>query len=545
MTSAARYVHTLRHLRPVQVFGRLWYRARRPRPDLRPAPALRPQRAPYAEPLAPGPPLLAPDTVRLLNLERRCATPADWHPPGVSQLWIYHLHYFDDLNAQDSAARHSWHSAWLERWVRENPPGVGDAWQAYPLSRRMVNWIKWTLRGNELPGTCRESLAVQARWLRARIERHILGNHLLANATALVHAGLYFSGEEARTWYDIGLKILTQELREQLLSDGGHFELSPMYHALVLGDLLDLVNVSRAYDAAVPAAWPAACTQMQTWLDAMTHPDGEIAFFNDATFAVAARAAQTAAYAGRLGLASAPRHPEELTVLDASGYVRVHAGPAVLLCDCAAVGPDYLPAHAHADTLSFELSLYGERVLVNSGVSQYGNDGERLRQRGTAAHNTVMLDGQDSSEVWGGFRTARRARVHERSSSATPPPLSVQAAHDGYRRLPGRNVHQRRWLLDERSLCIEDRISGPFRSARAFFHLHPQVAVRAGREGELHLSVPRSPVPLRMSFEGAAAVEVRRGTWHPGFGVTLANHCIVADFAGPQLITRLEWAHGR
>jgi uncharacterized heparinase superfamily protein len=541
LSSGARYVHTLRYLRPVQVFGRLWYQARRPRPDLRAAPPVRARRAPYAAPVAPEPTLVARDRVCLLNLERRCAAPADWHPAGASKLWIYHLHYFGDLNAREAATRHEWHREWLERWVRENPPGSGEGWEAYPLSRRIVNWIKWALSGNELPTLCRESLAVQTRWLAARVERHILGNHLLANAAALLHAGLYFSGAEPHSWYERGLGILTRELREQVLADGGHFERSPMYHAAVLADLLDLVNLHRAYEAQAPAEWSALVASMQRWLDAMTHPDGEIAFFNDATGGVAATAAQTRAYAARLGLPAAARSDTALTVLEPSGYVRAQAGPAVLLCDCAPVGPDYLPAHAHADTLSFELSLHGERVLVNSGVSQYGADAERARQRGTAAHNTVVLDGQDSSEVWGGFRTARRARVRDRAASAAPLPLTIAAAHDGYRRLPGRNEHVRCWRLDEQSLVIEDRIDGSFRSAQALFHLHPRVGVVQEGNARIRLNAPHLPAPLHMTFESAAGLAIRAGTWHPGFGVSLANRCIVADFTGPALGTRLEW----
>ena len=545
MSGAARYVHTLRYLRPVQVFGRLWYQARRPRPDLRAAPALRPLHSVYAQPIAPQATLIARDRVRLLNVERRCATPADWHPPEASKLWIYHLHYFEDLNAREADLRRDWHREWLQRWVRENPPGLREAWEAYPLSRRIVNWIKWTLRGNELPALCRESLAVQARWLAARVEHHILGNHLLVNAAALLHAGLYFDGVEPQRWFERGLTILTRELREQVLADGGHFERSPMYHAAVLGDLLDLVNLCRAYGAAVPAEWPAVIARMQAWLEAMTHPDGEIAFFNDAAWGVAPTAAQTAAYAGRLGVPAIPGDSADLTMLDPSGYVRAQAGPAVLVCDCAPIGPDHLPAHAHADTLSFELSLHGQRVLVNSGVSQYGTDAERLRQRGTAAHNTVVVDGQDSSEVWGGFRTARRARVRRRSLRGPPPPLTIEAAHDGYRRLPGRSEHLRRWQLDARTLQIEDHIAGPFRTAQAFFHLHPQFEVEQRASGALQLTGPHMPAPLRMSFEGAAAVGVHPGTWHPGFGVALANRRIVAHFAGPELITRLAWTGER
>ena len=88
---------------------------------------------------------------------------------------------------------------------------------------------------------------------------------------------------------------------------------------------------------------------------------------------------------------------------------RICKGEAVLLIDVAPIGPDYLPGHAHADTLSYELSLYGKRVLVNSGTSRYGSGPKRDWERSTAAHNTVEVDGQSSSETWSGFRVARRA----------------------------------------------------------------------------------------------------------------------------------------
>ena len=80
-----------------------------------------------------------------------------------------------------------------------------------------------------------------------------------------------------------------------------------------------------------------------------------------------------------------------------------------MLIDVAKIGPDYLPGHAHADTLSFELSLYGKRLLVNSGISRYGTSLIRQFERSTEAHNTVAIDNKNSSEVWSGFRVARRA----------------------------------------------------------------------------------------------------------------------------------------
>jgi uncharacterized heparinase superfamily protein len=533
------YFHTIRHLRPIQIAARVWQRVHRPRPDLRPAPRRRTPVAPYRPPPSAAQTLIAPDTFRFLNVERRCATAADWRPRDAAPLWTYHLHYFDDLNAQQAQLRTDWHRQLLERWVSENPPGLGEGWEPYPLSRRIVNWVKWAERGNELPASCHASMAVQARWLASRLEYQILGNHLLANATALAHAGLYFEGPEAERWYARGMSLIDRQLREQVLADGGHFELSTMYHALVLEDLLDLINLLRAYGREPASEWYQAVSRMRRWLLLMSHPDGDIAFFNDAAFGVARSPAELEAYASRLELGSAADREAPLAVLAPSGYVRVAAGPAYLICDCAPVGPRYLPGHAHADTLSFELSLAGHRVFVNSGVSEYGSRPERQRQRGTAAHNTVMVDGQDSSEVWGGFRVARRAHARLCSASAASS-VVVEACHDGYTRLPGRNRHTRRWILDEHALRIEDGISGKFRRAEARFHLHPTVEARLSGAYTVVLRSDGREL-ASVAFERAASVQVAQGTWHPRFGVTELNHYISATFAGQSLITHICW----
>jgi uncharacterized heparinase superfamily protein len=541
LSELALYFHTVRHLRPVQIAARVWRRVHQPRPDLRPAPGRSAPVSRYVAPILARQTLIAPDTFRFLNVERRCATAADWSATDASKLWLYNLHYFADLNADDAPARALWHRGLLARWVSENPPGAAEGWEPYPVSLRIVNWVKWALRGNELPPACETSLAVQARWLCRRMEYQILGNHLLANAKALVHAGLYFSGIEADRWYRHGISIIDRQLHEQVLADGGHFELSTMYHALVLEDLLDLVNLLRAYGQQPPAHWHGAVAHMRRWLLLMSHPDGDIAFFNDAAFGIAPTPAELETYAHRLGLEPAPQRAPPLAVLAASGYVRLEAGPACLICDCAAVGLRYQPGHAHADTLSFELSLAGRRVFVNSGVSEYGERAERHRQRGTAAHNTVVVNGQDSSEVWGGFRVARRARARLCEATLAPPQAIVEGCHDGYARLPGRNRHTRRWSLDPRALRIEDRVSGAFQQAQARFHLHPDIGARLSGPAVVTLCAGAQELAT-VAFEGAAAVELGRGTWHPRFGVTVANSWIDAHFADASLLTHIRWS---
>ena len=528
----SRYWHTIRYLQPIQIYGRLWFKFYRPRPDSRPAPARQPLLGEWAAPIERPAMMTGRCRFRFLNVEREVKHAEDWDDSSVEALWRYHLHYFDDLNAEAALDRADWHLEALRRWLTENSPGEGIGWDPYPTSLRIVNWIKWLQRPDiagrdgikaadrALYSDVVTSLAVQARWLRKRLEHHLLGNHLLANAKALVFAGCFFEGLEANRWRQRGERLLRRELEEQILPDGGHFERSPMYHAIVLEDLLDVANLARAYpgviDKALVEAIKAKLPAMLSFLAGVSHPDGEIAFFNDAAMGMSPTPKKILDYAQRLGIEwfesrDAIQHWPE------TGIVRLDAGDAVVLMDVGPVGPDYQPGHAHADTLSFELSVFGQRVLVNGGTSGYGKGLQRHAERSTAAHNTVEIDGENSSEVWGGFRVARRARVHDVEVGKTPDgKLFVEAWHDGYARLKGRPIHRRRLeLRSDRLTCI-DIIDGGCEDAVAYFHCHPSVRV-GGDTDQTGVLLGESSKQITWAIDGGNAA-VLKDQWHPEFG---------------------------
>lgn len=552
----ALYWHTLRYLKPVQFYGRLWFRFYRPRVDSRPAPPMRALAANWQIPAQRASSLLTAERFYLLGEEGSLGE-VGWDSTERSKLWHYNQHYFDDLNAEGTNLRADWHQRLLSRWVGDNPPGQGVGWEPYPTSLRIVNWVKWALAANCLPDDYVESLAVQARWLSSRLETHLLGNHLFANAKALVFAGCYFDGPEAEQWLSTGFHILAREIPEQILSDGGQFERSTMYHSLALEDMLDLLNLLRCFKhqpssgngkqsdellhkcVEFQRTWPALIEKMVAWLALMCHPDGEIGFFNDAAFGIAPPTQSLIAYAKRLGLnTSVSLTPVLLTE---SGYIRLCNETAVLLFDAAPVGPDYLPGHAHADSLSVELSVFGQRVLVNSGTSQYGLEPERLRQRGTPAHNTVVVNNENSSEVWSGFRVARRARVHDVKAQLHGAALSAEASHDGYTRLNPPITVRRRVNLEFNSLLIEDDLRGDLESAVAHFHLHPSVSVQETYGGSLELLLSDGQ-SLSLGFRGASKVVVEDSTWHPRFGAVEANRRLRVEFSDRCLETRLAWS---
>lgn len=548
ISKVSRWFHTVRHLRPVQVYGRIWFRLYRPSIDLSPAPPVRPISGVWQLPASRKPTLLYPRVFRFLNEEHELIDSGDWDDPAVDKLWRYNLHYFDDLNAEDADSRSDWHKALLCRWVLENKPTQGTAWEPYPTSLRIVNWIKWALAGNVLAEECLHSLAVQARCLYRRLETHLLGNHLFSNAKALIFAGLFFDGPEANEWLDTGLRILEREVPEQIHADGGQFELSTMYHALALEDMLDLCNVTAAFPQALSdrqrmdvEGWQDVVARMRRWLAAMCHQDGEIGLFNDAAIGIAPSPEKLDAYALRLKFSRLSSQGDGVIHLDKSGYLRVQHGPMLALLDAAQVGPNYLPAHGHADTLSFELSLFAQRVLVNTGTSHYGTDEGRLRERGTAAHNTVEVDGQNSSEVWSGFRVARRAYPSLLSIQERNDRTIVEASHDGYMRLPGKNMHIRKWDISSDSMMIEDEITGCFHTAEARFHLHPEIKVEDCQltEGRVILLL-RNGQKVEFAVE-AGTLRLEISSWHPCFGEHLPNVCLVVSFKSSQLRTLINW----
>lgn len=543
------YFHTLRHLKGRQVYGRIRHLLHRPAVPESPPPAKRHfVRSPkFCDGRAPS--MISETTLHVCGREAQIQAAWDWNNPAHPRFVLYNLHYFDDLNSRFSDDRVDWQNGLIERWIAENPQGQGCGWEAYPLSLRVVNWIKWALRYPELSSRAVQSLAMQVRYLTRTIEFHILGNHLIANAKALIFAGMYFKGEEADRWRTRGLEILRTQLREQILADGGHFELSPMYHALVLEDILDIINIltcaTEEERTTLVGDLRAVAESMLNWLLIMCHPDGSIALFGDAAFDVAPCPADLLRYADALSVAYCCGATQTLRHLTASGYCRIDIDDAVLFTDVGRIGPDYLPAHGHADVLSFELSLAGARFIVDSGVSGYGDDPERLRQKGTAAHNTVVIDGQNSSELWRSFRVARRARPFDVKTNPGPPVWSVAASHDGYRRLGGGIVHRRSWMMRHGQLDIIDDLSGQgSHEVQLQFHFHPDWIPQTQCSDAVRLVRPGFQHSATLRYDPRLNMNLTTSSYHPSFGANIANTKLIGRLRSSlpaSITTTIDW----
>lgn len=450
-----------------------------------------------------------------------------WREAPVSHLWSFNLHYFDYAVDLAWAFQETGDPRYLARfeelvtdWESEPVDVGGDAWNPYAVSVRAINWsYVLLLTGDSLTPDFRsrftDSLHRQVVFLASRLEWHLLGNHLLKNLQAIAVAGLLFEGREARWWRDVGTEKLWLELEEQVLPDGAHFERSPMYHAIIVGDLLELLALRLRSGLETPAWVLDLARRMIGALIYTSRGDGGLRLFNDSADGIA----PTLRYLSHVADLVIPDSPEvdrERWELPDAGYFGAREGKFELMLDCGPVGASYQPGHAHCDMLSYELDYDDVPFIVDSGVSGYENDPFREYSRSTRAHNTVMVNAKEQSELWGTFRVARRAEVIKANYEPIGEP-GVFLFNGGYRPYWSRGAsHFRRFRLTGSELQVLDTINGANGKAIvSVVHLHPECRAEQIEQG---FRITRGRRTLRLVPIGFDAVKMVRGATDPTQG---------------------------
>lgn len=529
LQKASLVARTLRYLKPIQIWGQLRNRLPRKLPAQTDASIVSISSSKWQSGISKRLGYLGDSSFRFLNIESRLSFDGIWWEPQNGNLWNYNLNYFEWLNQGEQPISVEKATQLIDQWIESNPPGSSRAWDPYPVSLRIINWIRFFLENGAVE-SAHHSLAYQARWLSSRVEIHLLGNHYLVNSVALLFAGLYFSGKDADEWLREGWSIVSRELDTEVLDDGGHFERSPMYHSLILEDVLNLLNLSKTYQTRAPEGLVSLCESksksMLEWLRCMSYEDGKFPLFNDAAHGIASSLGDLDKYANRLSVRlSQPKLEPYSCNLKYSGFARMENSKALLFAEVGGMGPSYQPGHAHAGTFGFELSIGCKQILVDSGTNTYESSDARNYQRSTLAHNTLTVDGTNSSEVWSSFRVGRRASVRnvQFRTNSLDGEVFLSAEHDGY----GSAIHSREWRLKEDRLEILDTIGcNELRELEIRFHFAPGVAL-SEKGGEAWSA---------KYFENEVTIRVAKGfnyriekyDYCPSFGVTIESLCLVA-----------------
>lgn len=390
-----------------------------------------------------------------LNLTKEFDGRIDWNYKNHGKLWTYNLSYFEYLTEKTDLA--------LIHEFIDSMEKLKDPLEPFPISLRGINWIKFLTYFAISDKKIDDSLYGQYFILLDNLEYHLLGNHLLENGFSLLFGAYYFHDD---TLYAKAKEILYHELEEQILDDGAHFELSPMYHQIMLYRVLDCINLvkNNSYQSQeLLLLLTRKASVMLGWLENISYRDGSIPMVNDSAEKVAPSSKELSAYAQRLQLAP------QILPLSESGYRKIKRDSYECLVDIGNIGPDYIPGHAHADTLHFELHLNQIPFVVDCGVSTYEVNRRRMIERSTTSHNTITVDGKNSSIVWGGFRVAQRAKIIDLYEDTN----HIKATHDGYQSIG--ILHTRIWSFEENAILIEDTLSKEA-NAVARLHFHPDVS---------------------------------------------------------------------
>ena len=483
-----------------------------------------------------------------------------WQNESQNKLWRYNQNYLDDLNSKNANLKIEIHIDILKNWIENNKDINLLPWDPYPTSLRIVNIIKWITRNsidNIIIKKIIKSLAFQSEHLYQNIEYHLMGNHLFTNAKALIFTGLFFDTPRSKLWANKGFNLMKSQLREQILNDGGHFERSPMYHAIILEDVLDVFNIinnNNTKDIDVNINWLLMLVKkMIIWMIAMNHPDKNISFFNDCAFNISSKSEDIIDYAKRLNVINEKeiskinnlfncRNSEipSFRHLSDSGYIALFSTNAYLIADVAKIGPDYIPSHAHADTLSYELSLFNKRVIVNSGTSTYENNKIRYIERSTKSHSTVELNNTNSSDVWSAFRVGKRAEPKKLEILDNKNFVKISCSHNGYSNLNKKILHNRVWIMyGNNSLKIKDTIDGNILSGIARHILHPEIKIKSMKNNSIDLNDKDGNV-IKINII-CGNFSLTKATYSNEFGINIATNCINVELENNLSKIEILW----
>lgn len=473
----SRYFYTLRYLKPTQIRYQLWYRIRSKNKLIKRAQnqsrSISKVNTLNFISWINKPISYSDSEFSFLNQSKKFKSDnIEWEFNEFGKLWTYNLNYMDYLLQADMSKEKG--IELIELFITKLANNTTGK-EPYPISLRGINWIKFLSKHKIQNQNIYNSLYFQFYILYNSLEYHLLGNHLLENGFSILFGAFFFNDNKL---YSKAKQILVEELEEQILSDGGHFELSAMYHQIILDRLLDNINllqnnqVFTDQDKLLEFLTEKA-NKMLVWLKNMTFENGDIPHFNDSTTGIAPNTTQLFDYAKRLNL-PAPYYDNEgesqqpttsNQQLSTSGYRKFQGNNYECILDIGHIGPGYIPGHAHADMLSFILYVDNKPIIIDMGISTYEKNEQRQLERSTQSHNTVVVDGKNQSDVWGGFRVGKRAKIKLLNESNT----FVEAEHDGFKPV----VHKRIFQFSGQFIKLEDILSKPKSFGQSHLHFHP------------------------------------------------------------------------
>jgi uncharacterized heparinase superfamily protein len=389
----------------------------------------------------------------------------NWNHKNKPKLWIYHLHYFDFLGNFDRENG----IKIIHKWIESNPQSLSSAgWEPYPISLRVVNWIKFIIKYSIYDKKIFDSLSLQGYWLFKQREYRLLTNHLFKNIVALLYLGFLFNKKKWGNW---ALKEFKKQLEEQVTDEGYHFEFSPTYHALFVKDLLDIYNLIKNntkgfYDDLLKELSEKIQKGLH-WLDYFSE-DKKYLPINDVNYEGCPLPSQLKNYASSLGIQQDMSSNNKISKY----YPILESGDLKIMLYCAPINPAYNPAHSHADMLSILLWDNHNPILIDTGNYDYEESDEREYARSTFAHNTIVIDNENQCGLWKVFRIGSRGKLFDKKVTKD----FLQCSYSYYKKMG--IIHKRTITKEDSGFLIQDFLFGKgYHNFEMFFHFAPELVL--------------------------------------------------------------------
>jgi uncharacterized heparinase superfamily protein len=397
-----------------------------------------------------------------------------WFPAAAGPDWLAAWHGFgwlpDVLSSNGGAAAgRDLVRGWLGEAGGWHPVG----WRCDVLATRICSWIAHL---DEIAGRDHEhalrramlaSLVAQLAHLARTAAWEQTGAARIRALKGLIVGTAALGGPANRMAR--ALRALDREIARQILDDGGHVSRNPSLQLRVLQDLIDIRAAMRAAQLQAGAALDDAIARMAPILRMFRHGDRRLALFNDALEEDGVLIDLVLTRSETRG--SPPAYAPDI------GFDRLQAGNSLVLLDTGAPPPRGFDTHAHAGTLSLEMSCDRERIIVNCGAYRGPRSNWSQVARASAAHSVLVVADRNSVEIRDDGSIGRTPATITRERTEHDGQHWISASHDGYRERFGLSYTRELFLAaDGADLRGEEKLTGlPGANFAVRFHLHPAV----------------------------------------------------------------------
>jgi hypothetical protein len=474
-------------------------------------------------------------------------------------------------------------------WIEANPPKLGVNWtSSLELSIRLINWI-WAISfiksSEAFTQRVFEIIFFSIGEQTKHISQHLsafssANNHLIGEAAGLAIVGIFFPWlKNSNLYQKKGFKILEEELEKQIFPDGGTAEQAISYLSFILEFNIIAWKLAELNGKPIPKIWSerleASCFYLVAFMDkggkvpAIGDNDNAIVVDLDNhhkknnLFSIMASAASLVCKPEFKKIAKSWDEKSHWllgiqgkNVYDSlpfvnyeppskhfmhSGYCVMRSGNTSIVFDCGSLGYLSTSAHGHADALNVTISKGENSILIDPGTYAYQEGGQwRKFFRGTMAHNTMVVDCQDQSEIKGPFLWGKKAGAYlEKWESNTEYDFAV-AYHDGYKSF--HVIHRRSILFSKPDLIlIKDYLEGRgVHSFRQLWHLPALYEVEI-KPAEIEITFDNEKALIIPMHQNLVTCEIKKGQHDPIQGwVSPYYGCIspapVIDFSGTSEI---------